>query len=50
MGGSWYNPGTKESLHPDLDHGDPIGPHWDYKSPGGKTFRLFPDGKLTPKD
>jgi RHS repeat-associated protein len=24
--GSWYNPTTEESLHPDLNHPDPIGP------------------------
>jgi hypothetical protein len=28
--GSWYNPDTGESLHPDLDHPDPIGPHYDW--------------------
>lgn len=34
--GSWYNPGTKESLRPDLDHGPPHGEHWDYKDPNGQ--------------
>jgi RHS repeat-associated protein len=38
--GSWYNPSTGESLHPDLGHGDPIGPHWDYTDPTGKTWRI----------
>jgi hypothetical protein len=49
--GSWWNPTTKESLHPDLNHPDPIGPHWDYKDPamGDKGWRLFPDGTLGPK-
>lgn len=47
--GSWYNPKTKESLHPDLNHPGPIGPHWDYKAPDGKNFRLNPDGSLIPK-
>jgi RHS repeat-associated protein len=47
--GSWYNPGTKESLHPDLNHPDPIGPHWDYKAPDGQTYRLYPGGVLQPK-
>src|SRR5262249_23762121 len=28
--GSWHNPDTKESLHPDLDHPPPEKPHWDY--------------------
>jgi RHS repeat-associated protein len=47
--GSWYNPSTRESLHPDLNHPDPVGPHWDYKSPEGQTYRLFPDGRIEPK-
>ena len=34
--GNYYNPITKESLHPDLDHPAPIGPHWDYIDPTGK--------------
>ena len=42
--GSYYNPKTKESLHPDLDHPAPYGPHWDYIDPNGKKWRLFPDG------
>jgi len=29
--GSWYNPSTDQSLHPDLEHPGPIGPHYDYK-------------------
>lgn len=47
--GSWYNPKTGESLHPDLGHPDPIGPHWDYKAPDGNQFRINPDGSMTPK-
>ena len=35
--GNYYNPRTKESLHPDLDHPAPIGPHWDYIDPTGKN-------------
>ncbi|MBQ7171520.1 MAG: hypothetical protein IJR89_04505 [Clostridia bacterium] len=46
--GNYYNPNTRESLSPDLEHPDPIGPHWDYKGPTGK-FRLFPDGTILPK-
>ena len=38
--GAWYNPNTGESLHPDLDHPPPIGPHWDYTNPKGNTQRL----------
>lgn len=47
--GSWYNPGTDESLHPDLGHEDPIGPHYDYKGPDGQTYRVHPDGHVEPK-
>jgi len=47
--GSWYNPITNESLHPDLDHQNPIGPHWDYTDPTGKAWRCFPDGTYKPK-
>jgi RHS repeat-associated protein len=47
--GSWYNPQTGESLHPDLEHPDPIGPHWDYRDPNGKDRRIFPDGTSGPK-
>lgn len=48
--GSWYNPKTKETLHPDLNHPEPFGPHWDYNYPGGeKGYRIYPDGSITPK-
>ena len=47
--GSWYNPSTNESLHPDLSHPDPIGPHWDYIDASGNRFRIFPDGTVAPK-
>ena len=47
--GSWYNPATGESLHPDLGHGEPIGPHWDYTSPTGESYRLFPNGNSSLK-
>jgi len=49
--GSWFNPGTGESLHPDLTHPDPIGPHWDYNRPGGGNgWRVPPGGGImTPK-
>jgi RHS repeat-associated protein len=46
--GSWYNPSTNESLHPDLSHAD-VGPHWDYKDSSGNEFRIFPDGTVRPK-
>lgn len=47
--GSWYNPNTGESLHPDLEHPEPIGPHYDWKAPNGTTYRVYPDGTVTPK-
>lgn len=47
--GSWFNPATRESLHPDLSHPSPIGPHYDWKAPDGKSYRISPDGKVTPK-
>jgi hypothetical protein len=47
--GNWTNPGTGESLHPDLNHPPPIGPHWDWKDPSGENWRLFPDGRVEPK-
>jgi hypothetical protein len=50
--GNWTktNPdGTKESLHPDLNHPEPKGPHWDYKDKSGRWWNVWPDGKMTPK-
>jgi hypothetical protein len=47
--GAWHNPSTGESLHPDLTHPTPIGPHWDYRDPTGKDWRIFPDGRKEPK-
>ena len=46
--GNYYNSNNKSSLHPDLQHPEPIGPHWDYSGPEGK-FRIFPDGRILPK-
>jgi uncharacterized protein RhaS with RHS repeats len=42
--GSWYNPSTDQSLHPDLSHADPKGPHYDYSGPDtdGETIPLYP--------
>jgi RHS repeat-associated protein len=47
--GSWYNPKTGESLHPDLDHPDPIGPHYDYRAPGGDFYRWYRNGDMVLK-
>ena len=49
--GAWFNPETGESLHPDLDHPPPIGPHWDYTGKNrGKRWRIYPDGRYEPND
>ena len=40
--GNYHNPNTGESLHPDLNHEPPIGPHWDYWGPDGIKVRIFP--------
>ena len=40
--GNYHNPTTGESLHPDLNHAPPIGPHWDYWGPDGVKVRIFP--------
>ena len=29
--GNWYNPKTREILHPDLNHPIGIDPHWDFR-------------------
>ena len=47
--GNWYNPNTKEWLRPDLNHPEPIPPHWDYGAPDGKTYRIYPDGTFESK-
>ncbi len=48
--GSWYNPTTGESLHPDLRHPPPIKPHWDYEGPNFPNgWRLNIDGTAEPK-
>ena len=47
--GNWYNPNTGESLHPDLEHPDPLGPHYDWKKPNGDWYRFFPKGNIEPK-
>ena len=48
--GAWVNPETGETLHPDLGHEEPIGPHFDYKAPDGSEYRIFPDGRIEPKE
>ena len=47
--GAWFKPDTRETLHPDLNHPDPIGPHWDYRAPDGTFYRIYLDGSVVPK-
>ena len=47
--GSYYKPGTKERLRPDLEHPQPVGPHWDWTDSKGNEWRIFPDGSVVPK-
>lgn len=47
--GAWVKEGTKESLHPDLQHPPPYGPHWDYVDQNGKQWRVWPDGTMSKK-
>ncbi|MER3474688.1 MAG: hypothetical protein C4335_11800 [Armatimonadota bacterium] len=37
--GSWHNPRTGESVHPDLEHPYPPGPHVDYR-PGREEPKI----------
>jgi hypothetical protein len=47
--GNYYNPTTGESFRPDLNHPEPIGPHWDYRDSDGNWHRIRPDGEVVPK-
>ena len=47
--GSFYNEETGEVLRPDLDHPEPVGPHWDFKDADGDWHRIYPDGTVVPK-
>ncbi len=38
---NYYNPKTDQSLHPDLSHPEPYGPHWDWKDSNGQWWRLY---------
>lgn len=44
--GNWYNPDTGETLRPDLNHPQPIDPHWDFKDILKKWWRIFRNGKF----
>ena len=47
--GNYHNPETGESWHPDLDHPEPVGPHWDYRDPSGTWWRIGPGGNISLK-
>jgi RHS repeat-associated protein len=48
--GSWYKPGTGESLHPDPDT-ETHGEHQDYEPKDGSgDSRIYPDGRMEPKN
>ena len=40
LNANYYNPKTRQSLHPDLNHPEPEGPHWDWKDSNGEWWRL----------
>lgn len=40
--GAWYNPEKDWTLHPDMNHPEPIGPHWDWIDEDGNKFRITP--------
>ena len=46
--GSWVNKQTGEQWHPDLNHGEPVGPHWDYTDRFKNKWRIFPEDNLIP--
>ncbi|WP_263147856.1 RHS repeat-associated core domain-containing protein [Pseudomonas sp. RIT-PI-AD] len=47
--GGYKNPNGPESIHPDLNHGGDIGPHWDFNDRKGPGYRIFPNGVIYPK-
>ncbi|WP_419810190.1 RHS repeat-associated core domain-containing protein [Bacterioplanoides sp.] len=48
--GGYVDPKNKDvSVHPDLNHAPPIGPHWDYTNRKKGGARIHPNGNVTPK-
>ena len=47
--GNYVDPNTGESYRPDLNHPDPIGPHWDHRDTDGNWGRIYPDGTRVTK-
>jgi RHS repeat-associated protein len=48
--GSWVNPETGEKLYADLNHPELQGSHYDYTAPDGSQYRIYPDGRIEPKE
>jgi len=46
--GGWYNPEKDWTLHPDLKHAEPIGPHWDSVDENNAHYRLTPQTPVVP--
>ena len=44
--GAWVNKETGEQWHPDLNHKEPKGPHWDYTDVFGYVWSVFEDGRI----
>ena len=48
--GGYVNPNNPDqSAHPDLNHPDPVGPHWDFTDRKSGGWRVYPDGSVRPK-
>jgi RHS repeat-associated protein len=48
--GGYVNPNNPDqSMHPDLNHPDPVGPHWDFTDRNVGGWRVFPGGAIKPK-
>lgn len=48
--GGYYNPTTKQTLSPDLNHSEPIGPHWDYiPYKNRRGYRIFSNNSFEIK-
>jgi hypothetical protein len=41
LGRGWA--ASRENLHPKLAHPEPIEPHWDYRPPDRKFYRIYAD-------
>jgi len=46
--GAWYNAEQRWTLHPDLEHPQPIGPHWDWVDENKAQYRLTPQSPVVP--